>query len=255
MGRFDAAAVLGTYADWYRSHPFDIGRTTSAALGAAARAAAADRIAAARAAANHGSQANGSLMRISPLGIFGAARPEDAAAWARADSALTHPNAVCQEACGAFVAAIATAIGQGADASQAHEAALRAVAGDRPGATEVRATLERAAERRPESYTENEGWVLVALQNAFYQLLHAPSFEEALVDTVGQGGDTDTNGAIAGALLGAVLGREAIPPRWRQAVLTCRPIPAVGARQPRPIQFWPVDAMELAEALLAAGSG
>jgi hypothetical protein len=189
------------------------------------------------------------------LGIFGAGWPAEVSDWARADSGLTHPNPVCQEACAAYVAAIASAIGHGADAHQAHQAALRAVATNQPGAVEARAALERAAVERPESYTRNEGWVLIALQNAFYQLLHAPSFEEALVDTVGQGGDTDTNGAIAGALLGAVLGREAIPPRWRRAVLSCRPIAAVGAHQPRPIQFWPVDAMELAEALLAAGGG
>ena len=28
------------------------------------------------------------------------------------------------------------------------------------------------------------GWILIALQNAFYQLLHAPSLEEGVVDTV-----------------------------------------------------------------------
>jgi ADP-ribosylglycohydrolase len=254
VGRFDPDAVLGAYVDWYRSGPFDIGGTTCAALGAAAHAPPASRLAAVRDQAKHECQANGSLMRVSPLGILGARRPDEAAARARADSALTHPNPVCQEACAAFVAAITAAVGQGADARQAHAAALRTAAGDRPGVAEVRATLERAAAKRPESYTTNEGWVLVALQNAFYQLLHAPSLDEALVDTVGQGGDTDTNGAIAGALLGAVQGREAIPLRWRSAVLTCRPIAAAGARQPRPIQFWPVDAMELAEALLAAGN-
>jgi ADP-ribosylglycohydrolase/fructose-1,6-bisphosphatase/inositol monophosphatase family enzyme len=253
--RFDADATLGAYVDWFRSRPFDIGGTTRAALAAAARARDGERVAAARAAARHESQANGSLMRVSPLGIFGAERPAEVSDWARADSGLTHPNPVCQAACAAYVAAITSAIGQGADAHQAHQAGLRAGATNQPGAVEVRAALERAAVERPESYTRNEGWVLIALQNAFYQLLHAPSFEEALVDTLGQGGDTDTNGAIAGALLGAVLGREAIPPRWRRTVLSCRPIAAASARQPRPIQFWPVDAMELAEALLAAGGG
>ena len=32
---------------------------------------------------------------------------------------------------------------------------------------------------------------------------------------VNAGGDTDTNGAVAGAALGARLGYEAIPQRWR----------------------------------------
>jgi hypothetical protein len=60
--------------------------------------------------------------------------------------------------------------------------------------------------------------------------------------------------AQAGPGPGAVEGRPFLL-RWRLAVLTCRPIAAVGAIHPRPIQFWPVDAMELAEALLAAGVG
>ncbi|WP_371686012.1 ADP-ribosylglycohydrolase family protein [Olavius algarvensis spirochete endosymbiont] len=39
-----------------------------------------------------------------------------------------------------------------------------------------------------------------------YQLLHAPSLEAGVVDTIMRGGDTDTNAAICGALLGAVCG-------------------------------------------------
>jgi ADP-ribosylglycohydrolase len=97
------------------------------------------------------------------------------------------------------------------------------------------------------------GWVLTALQNAFWQLLHAPSLEAGVIDTVSRGGDTDTTAAIAGALLGAVHGRDAVPDRWRRAVLTCRPLPGTATRHPRPMEFWPVDALELAEALLAAG--
>jgi len=40
---------------------------------------------------------------------------------------------------------------------------------------------------------------------------YAPKLEEAVVDSVMRGGDTDTNAAICGALLGAVHGRGAIP--------------------------------------------
>jgi hypothetical protein len=68
------------------------------------------------------------------------------------------------------------------------------------------------------------------------------------------GGDTDTNGAIAGALLGAVHGRDAIPPQWLRSILSCRPLPDSGTSNPRPIEFWPVDALRLAEKLLVLGS-
>lgn len=91
-----------------------------------------------------------------------------------------------------------------------------------------------------------------AFQNAFYQLLHAPSLEAGMVDTVCRGGDTDTNGAIAGALLGAVLGRAQIPAQWRQMIQSCRPAPTYPATsQPRPALYWPVDVEQLAERLLA----
>ena len=251
-GRFDRSAALDGYVHWHDSNPFDMGGTTRAALQAGSRAATREeRLTAAVAAAKQESQANGSLMRIAPLGILGAGDPAAAASWAREDSALTHPHVVCREACAAFVAAIATAIGGGADAEGAYAAALAEAR--RGGNEEVIATIERARHELPANFSHRMGWVRIALQNAFYQLLHAATFEEGLVATVTAGGDTDTNGAIAGALLGAVHGREGVPRRYREQVLTCRPLREIGARQPRPREFWTVDAMVLAEALLLAG--
>ena len=54
----------------------------------------------------------------------------------------------------------------------------------------------------------------------------------------------------AGALLGAVRGRESVTLNWSRALLSCRPL--TGGRA-RPSPFWPVDALWLAEALLALG--
>jgi ADP-ribosylglycohydrolase len=116
----------------------------------------------------------------------------------------------------------------------------------------VTEALERAAVEAPRCDEGHTGWVLVTLQNAFHELLHAPDVEEGVVATVRRGGDTDTNAAVAGALLGAVHGRDGIPVQWRSMVLSCRPHP-LRARRPRPAVFWPVDAMELAEGLLFAG--
>jgi ADP-ribosyl-[dinitrogen reductase] hydrolase len=71
--------------------------------------------------------------------------------------------------------------------------------------------------------TEKRGWVLLALQNCFYQLLHAESLEAGVVATVRAGGDTDTNTAICGAMLGAVMGINAVPEHWRETLLKCKP--------------------------------
>ena len=94
------------------------------------------------------------------------------------------------------------------------------------------------------------GSVLIALQNAFCRLRRGEKVEAALVATVGKGGDTDTNGAIVGALLGAADGLCTIPRRWTMPVQACRPHRALGAGRPRPMRYWPDDLAALAEALL-----
>lgn len=95
-----------------------------------------------------------------------------------------------------------------------------------------------------------------AATNELFQRVHAESLEEALVSTVGMGGETDTTAAFAGALLGAVMGREAVPAQWQRAVLSCRPIAGLsGVRRPRPATYWPVDAPVLAERLASGAPG
>jgi fructose-1,6-bisphosphatase/inositol monophosphatase family enzyme len=56
--------------------------------------------------------------------------------------------------------------------------------------------------------------------------------------------------ALAGALRGAALGRQAFSPLEALAVLTCRPDERLGAPQPRPEADWADDLIDLAEALL-----
>jgi len=60
------------------------------------------------------------------------------------------------------------------------------------------------------------GYVVDTMQTVFHCLFRSRSFESCLVDTVNQGGDADTTGAIAGALAGAYYGEEGIPARWRK---------------------------------------
>jgi ADP-ribosylglycohydrolase len=236
-GAYDPRLAFEAYQHWGASGPFDVGRTVSAAL---------------KGRPDEASQANGSLMRASPLGIFAHRRSaRDAAELGRVESALTHPHPVCGDSVAAFVVAVAHAIDQGDGGEAAHAAALD-WARQAPAAGPVREALEAAVQSAPRCDGASQGWVLIALQNAFYELRHARTVEEGLARTVLRGGDTDTNAAIAGALLGAVHGREGLPPQWRSMILSCHPVPGVAAR-PRPMAYWPVDVMELAERLLLAG--
>ena len=237
-GRFEREAALEAYREWLRSSPFDVGGTVGAAL---------------RDHPNPGSQANGSVMRAAPLGIHAhALAPALAAELARQDSSLTHPNPACGDAAAAFVVAVGHAIREGDGPEGAWRAAVEWAAGAGAARLVVEA-LEGARLAAPVCDGESQGWVKLALQNAFHELLHAPSLEEGVVATVRRGGDTDTNAAIAGALLGAVHGREAVPAQWRSMLLSCRPLPP-RAHRPRPRAYWPVDVMEIAERLLLAGT-
>jgi hypothetical protein len=143
-----------------------------------------------------------------------------------------------------YVAALSFALGNAAPPLEVYEHAVSLAHGP------VAEALALARDAPPPDFTTQQGWVLLALRNAFYQLLHAGSFEAAVVDTVMRGGDTDTNAAIAGALSGAVHGLQAIPAEWRDRVLTCRPVARFGARSRRPQPLWPVDALCIAERLL-----
>ncbi len=233
---FDADAVRQAYVDWMNSGPFDIGNTTISGLSGRP---------------NHSSQANGALMRISPLGIFGAGKDlRQVADWARQDAMISHPHPVCQAASALFAMAIADAIATGCTPAGLYGRTTDwSQQMDVPG--QLRECILAAESAPPEDYLRQMGWVCIAVQNALWQLLHAESLEAGVVDTVMRGGDTDTNAAICGALLGAIHGESAIPVQWRDAILSCRPEQGrAGVHQPRPKRYWPCDALELTDALL-----
>jgi len=82
--RYDAEQARRAYLFWFNSRPFDCGGTIRDGL---------------RGRLNQDSQANGALMRISPLGIFcWNLEIESTATFAQQDAALTHPHPVCLQA-------------------------------------------------------------------------------------------------------------------------------------------------------------
>jgi ADP-ribosylglycohydrolase/fructose-1,6-bisphosphatase/inositol monophosphatase family enzyme len=233
-GTYSPDSALAAYKYWLDSNPFDIGGTISGAL--------TGRL-------NQESQANGALMRVSPLGIFGVKQDLDQVAdWAKQDAALTHPHPVCQQINALFAMAIARAIKAGESLQELYRSILK-WATDMQVDVSILNAIQSAVNEPPKNFVHHQGWVLIAFHNALYQLLHAENLKNGIVDTVMR--DTDTNAAICGALLGAVCGRDAIPQQWLQSVLTCRPLAGQpDIQRPRPECFWTVDAMILSERLL-----
>ena len=62
------------------------------------------------------------------------------------------------------------------------------------------------------------GHTLLAMQAGLWAAVTPLGFESALRQIVEAGGDTDTNGAVVGAVLGARYGASAIPQRWLDCV-------------------------------------
>jgi ADP-ribosyl-[dinitrogen reductase] hydrolase len=143
QGRYDPKEARKAYLFWLDSGPFDCGMTVASGL---------------RGRPNPDSQANGAMMRVSPLGIFGANHDlEHVAEWARQDAAITHPHPVCQQANALFTMAIAHAIRQGCDARNLYEQIVT-WAGDMEVDGSLLETVRGAAEAPPADYVHHQGW-------------------------------------------------------------------------------------------------
>lgn len=205
---WDAALTLSYYREWLATDPPDVGEATEAAL---------------LGKPNPESQGNGALMRVMPIAMWALAHPDfDWQTAAREDAALTHPHPTCADANVVYVYALLQAAHRRSTSRTVYEQ-TQAWATEQGISAPVLDSLRRAATERPDYDGEHIGWVLVALQSAFYQLLHALSFRDALVDIVSAGGDTDTNAAIAGALIATLDGASSIPSDWLATIREANP--------------------------------
>jgi ADP-ribosylglycohydrolase len=203
---------------WLATGPKDVGGTTSRGLrefgrhGDAARSG--DRV----------SEANGSLMRCVATGLVRRGDDSRLDAEASALSAITHGSEVCMDACAVYVQIVSSLI----DGVSPEEA----VAMVRPVTRRIEdaITVARVVDHLGQVNCDGIGHVVYAFTLAIWALLHARSFEDGLTAVVCAGGDTDTNGAIAGAVLGARFGFAAIPQRWISALIDLDAITTRAAR-------------------------
>jgi ADP-ribosylglycohydrolase/RimJ/RimL family protein N-acetyltransferase len=148
----------------------------------------------------------GGVMRAAPAGLMGA---EDAFAVGVETAAITHGHPSGTLAAG-FLALAVERLTQGAKLEEALDAATTRLVAE-PGHEEVleAVTKARAGERR------GEGWVAEeALAIAVHAVTTTTTFRDAIVRAVNHGGDSDSTGAIAGNLAGALYGPYGIPQTW-----------------------------------------
>lgn len=188
------------------------GSGTRAVLALIARGVAATD-AAARVFEERGALGNGAAMRIAPVAIRYAhdcSRLRDAA---RRSAHVTHAHPIAIDAAVVQAAAIGAALRDEDPLAAARAAAATPELGD---------ALERAAgllDQAPAAATVaevlgNTASAHESVPTAVYAAVANPRFEDAVSFAIRCGGDTDTIGAMAGAIAGARETASAIPARW-----------------------------------------
>lgn len=214
-GRLDLLDLSRRLVEWLNSKPKDVGNLTRTALENLRAGDPPDQSGAiAWEDSGRQSAGNGSVMYTASLGLLHLRDQDALVESATKVSRITHYDPRCVGGCVALSTAIAGLVRGDDDAIERAARAGGAISDD------VRAVVERSQARPPEALRVDGpgmGFVLVTLELAFSALAYAESFEDGLVRVVSKGGDADTNGAVAGALLGAKFGRNAIPERWLKA--------------------------------------
>lgn len=212
---FDPADVADRFVAWYDTGPFDIGGMTRRALNQLKRGDEWDKA---------GQQVweqspegqnagNGSVMRCAPLAVSYAMDWERLAEVSRQSSKITHADPRCTYGCAVLNLTIAGLLD---DAATPLRDALGYIGSDAPD--DLVAALEPLACGESPGTLETSGYVVHSLQTALHDGLFAESSEEAIVTAVNRGGDTDTIGAVAGAVAGARFGASTLPDRWIAAL-------------------------------------
>jgi len=220
-GTLDLDDVLRRHLAWLKSDPPDVGNQTRLALAQAAAGTPDPARAVFERRGPEVSAGNGSVMYCAPLGVVRALRPDALIDEAPALSRLTHWDGRCQTACLAITTAVAALVeGEASDAAVV--GALACVA-DREGGEELEFLVAEAGRSR-QIDGPDQGFALFTAGIGLQVVAEALDFEEGLRHVVGLGGDTDTNAAVAGALLGALHGSSAIPTRWLDRLAERGPI-------------------------------
>ncbi len=186
-----------------------------------------------------GSYGNGAAMRVAPVGLVYHDDPVKLREVAHQSARITHAHELGREgaALQAYAVALATGLAPGKAFDRADFLAkLTAftVAGCyRAKLGRFAALLEMPDKGRVVAGLGNGVAALDSVPAAIFAFWLQPhSFEQAVLYAVSLGGDTDTIGAMAGAIAGAYLGVEAIPVGWRDRLENGGYIEALAGRLP-----------------------
>ena len=166
------------------------------------------------------SNGNGSLMRILPLAyyLFGKNQEEQFETTHNV-SRITHGHIRAQISCGIFIQ-FALNLLHGYSLNLSYENTRKTAYSyysRPPYANEInhfeRILIKKINEVPPE-HINSDGYVVHTLESSLWCLLNTSSFKDAVLAAVNLGYDSDTTGAVTGALAGLHYGFKSIPEKW-----------------------------------------
>lgn len=176
----------------------------------------------------------GSAMRVAPIGLR-YSNLDRVVEVARASSLLTHGHDAAVEGAAAAALMVALAL-EGLSPDEMYREIERQCFTRSADFSKCLEKLTDFIDRPPEEVlTEDgigEGWVAEeAVASALYCVWRFPDdFEKAVLTGVNTDGDSDSIATITGSIMGARLGLEAIPERWRNGVESSSELLELGAR-------------------------
>ena len=230
QGDFDAPDVARRWTEWMKKDGRGLGATTRRALRLIEQGTEpfeAGRQA--RAANPQASAGNGSVMRCLPVAIRWHHSAERLMRVSTQQAAITHSDDRCLWGAAAVNLAVRELL-HGNDYFV--DEVVHQIDGRAPKVLieAIRRALTEEQGDLPVDRPGETGYVVHCVEIAFWFASHSRSLEDALVYLAQAGGDTDTNAAVTGALLGARDGESAIPQRWMAQLVGASSIAQLGNR-------------------------
>lgn len=236
-GEYQEEGAWQAYEYWLRTEPFAVPDELKRAL---------------LSEQDEASVATTALARVAPMALMVPYQSlPQLAAWAMADTALTHPAMVCQQVSGLYVMALGHVLENDCSADELYQL-IKDWATQLKVDKRIIRVIDQALFIPPTESEVLENPLLACFQNAIWQLLYAQDYLDGMLETLKKGGDTANNAAVAGALLGACYGVSEVPELLRNAIIHCRPLKGqFGVRRPRPECCWANEVDYLTEQILA----
>ena len=163
---------------------------------------------------------NGSLMRLAPVAMFYASRPEEGVAKCGESSRTTHGAREAVDACRYFGGLLI-----GAMNGVSKDELLSPMYSPVPGLWEREPLAPKIAEvaggsfaRRSPPEIVGTGYVVKSLEAALWAFATTDNYRDGCLAAVNLGNDADTTAAIYGQIAGTCYGEGGIPLSWRRTI-------------------------------------